>query len=192
MTLWIYINVLAKFERISTLLISIFCKGWSYSQWYFTRKKYRVCNRLYICYTALFDLLNALRICLRSSNSFNQTSMLCLVMNFDGVSCWVWVFSQAKRLLFEIVLNLLNTTELWNKYLVVKLAVIKFFSLCFWVELNSVLLLYYQIAECCDFMFTICLSYFRSGLLLFMSSKITRKDQLSIPAFCPWCLRELI
>ena len=96
-------------------------------------------------------------------------------MNFDGVSCWVWVFSQAKWLLFEIVLDLLNTTGLWIKYLVVKRFILKGCFLCFWVEVNSVLLLYYQIAECSHFMFTICLSYFRSGLLLFMSSTSNEK-----------------
>ena len=57
-------------------------------------------------------------------------------MNFDGVSCWVWVFSQAKRLLFEIVLYLLNASGLWIKYLLVKRIIVKSVFLCFfgWIK----------------------------------------------------------
>ena len=177
MTSWVYVNVLAKFGRISMELISIFCKGYLILNDISLPRNivfFIGCRFAIRPYLILKTLVNALRISLRLSNSFNQTSMLCLLMNFDGVSCWVWGFSQAKRLLVEIVLDLLNTTGLWIKYLVVKQSIIKFFSLCFWVELSSVLLLYYQIAECCHFMFTICLRYFRSGLLLFLSSNITR------------------
>ena len=64
-------------------------------------------------------------------------------MNFDGVSCWVWVFSQAKRLLLEIVLDLLNTTGMWIKHLVVNGAIIKFFFCVFlgWIKLCFIALL---------------------------------------------------
>ena len=67
------------------------------------------------------------------------------------------------------------------KYLIGNLSVIDVSSLSFWVEINSILFLFLQIARMLYFMFTFCLGCFLSEMRLFISQKVTRTDERIIP-----------
>ena len=67
------------------------------------------------------------------------------------------------------------------KNLIGNLSVIDVSSLSCWVELNSILFLFLQIAPVLYFMSTLCLGCFLSEMRLFISPKVTRTDERIIP-----------
>ena len=79
-------------------------------------------------------------------------------MKVRGISWSIWFISHARRLMFKIILVLVNIIVLWIKYLVCKRVIIEGFYLFSWEELGSLLYCFSWSCECCHFMFTLYLS----------------------------------